>query len=363
MNEFSLLFLFWDANFMKKSKIIFLIELVLNIIAAVFLVINNSFKNLLDVGVVFLLLLLLIWNFLRRKIEISLKLSWLNLMILPAIFTYCLNTVANVLLVKYPVKSVLIAIIYSLLFLVYLLPVVITNAGLVKNKYARVFIAMYYIVLLLFSENLHMNDYLSSFVNWSHSEILNGLALIPIIFCLFKSWDIRAKLNLKFRRYSNIQLIVLLVAVFFAAWYSFFHSYVYIAPTFSQLFWNWDFSEIIPTERAVLWSLGAILFEEGFRYLLIIVLLEVFKVQRGQIDYFLECAIFWIDTLCRTTWPRPNIYNFNASNFCFWLWLLFGDTVLIFWKILVSIAFTFFIRSYCILAFCRWWRNTIMVWQ
>ncbi|WP_244243360.1 hypothetical protein [Lactobacillus crispatus] len=101
MNEFSLLFLFWDANFMKKSKIIFLIELVLNIIAAVFLVINNSFKNLLDVGVVFLLLLLLIWNFLRRKIEISLKLSWLNLMILPAIFTYCLNTVANVLLVKY----------------------------------------------------------------------------------------------------------------------------------------------------------------------------------------------------------------------------------------------------------------------
>lgn len=73
MNEFSLLFLFWDANFMKKSKIIFLIELVLNIIAAVFLVINNSFKNLLDVGVVFLLLLLLIWNFLRRKIEISLK--------------------------------------------------------------------------------------------------------------------------------------------------------------------------------------------------------------------------------------------------------------------------------------------------
>lgn len=107
-------------------------------------------------------------------------------MILPAIFTYCLNTVANVLLVKYPVKSVLIAIIYSLLFLVYLLPVVITNAGLVKNKYARVFIAMYYIVLLLFSENLHMNDYLSSFVNWSHSEILNGLALITIIFCLFK---------------------------------------------------------------------------------------------------------------------------------------------------------------------------------
>lgn len=76
---------------MKKSKIIFLIELVLNIIAAVFLVINNSFKNLLDVGVVFLLLLLLIWNFLRRKIEISLKLSWLNLMILPAIFTYCLK--------------------------------------------------------------------------------------------------------------------------------------------------------------------------------------------------------------------------------------------------------------------------------
>ena len=48
-------------------------------------------------------------------------------------------------------------------------------------------------------------------------------------------------------------------------------------------------------------ELGAILFEEGFRYLLIIVLLEVFKVQRGQIDYFLECAIFWIDTLCRTT--------------------------------------------------------------
>ena len=123
-----------------------------------------------------------------------------------------------------------------------------------------------------------MNDYLSSFVNWSHSETLNGLALIPIIFCLFKSWDIRAKLNLKFRRYSNIQLIVLLVAVFFAAWYSFFHSYVYIAPTFSQLFWNWDFSEIIPTERAVLWRLGAILFEEGFRYLLIIVLLSHFSL-------------------------------------------------------------------------------------
>lgn len=55
---------------MKKSKIIFLIELVLNIIAAVFLVINNSFKNLLDVGVVFLLLLLLIWNFLRRKLRL-----------------------------------------------------------------------------------------------------------------------------------------------------------------------------------------------------------------------------------------------------------------------------------------------------
>lgn len=326
---------------MKKSKIIFLIELVLNIIAAVFLVINNSFKNLLDVGVVFLLLLLLIWNFLRRKIEISLKLSWLNLMILPAIFTYCLNTVANVLLVKYPVKSVLIAIIYSLLFLVYLLPVVITNAGLVKNKYARVFIAMYYIVLLLFSENLHMNDYLSSFVNWSHSEILNGLALIPIIFCLFKSWDIRAKLNLKFRRYSNIQLIVLLVAVFFAAWYSFFHSYVYIAPTFSQLFWNWDFSEIIPTERAVLWSLGAILFEEGFRYLLIIVLLEVFKVQRGQIELtiFLSALFFGLIHYAGLLDQGPifiistqAIFAFGYGCFLATLYLYSGK----FWLVLLS---------------------------
>lgn len=268
---------------MKKTKILFFAELLFNFIIAIFLLVNSSFKKPLIIAAALILFLLLGWNLLKAKSEVNQKLAWANLLLLPVIFYYCLNSAANTLLAKATDTSLLIAIIYSLLLVFYLIPIVLINAGLIKNKYARLFVVAYLIVVLLYSEDLRINDYLTVFTDWHHSEILNGLALIAVIFCLFKKWNIGAKLDLKFKLNSKVQLIILLVMIAFTAWYSFFHSYVEIAPTFSQLFWNWDLSQIMPTQRAVLWSLGAIFFEEVFRYLLIIVLLEAFKGQKGQI--------------------------------------------------------------------------------
>ena len=326
---------------MKKTKVLFLAELLFNFIIAIFLLVNSALKNPLIIVTTLVLFLLLSWNFLKAKSEVSPKLAWANLLLLSAIFYYCLNSAANTLLAKATDTSLLIAIIYSLLLVFYLIPVVLINAGLIKNKYARLLVVAYLIVVLLYSEDLRINDYLTMFYNWPRSEIVNGLALIAVIFCLFKSWNIKAKLNLRFKLNSKAQLLILLVMIAFTAWYSFFHSYVEIAPAFSQLFWNWDLSVIMPTQRAVLLSLGAVLFEESYRYLLIIVLLEAFKGQKGQIalTIFLS-ALFYSLTHCSGLFvPIPVleisaqvIFTFGYGCFLAALYLYSGK----FWLLMLS---------------------------
>lgn len=91
------------------------------------------------------------------------------------------------------------------------------------------------------------------------------------------------------RKQENFQLLVLILLVLFAAWLTFFNTYVYIATVPEQLFFNWDLSILAPTQWTVLRSAGAAIFEETERYLILILLLYIARNSRFQI----QIAIFF----------------------------------------------------------------------
>lgn len=178
-------------------------------------------------------------------------------------------------------------IIFFILYLVDLLPVVMVDYGKVTNAFARILCIIILVLTLLMSGQLTITNNLDFMTNFRGSLISNGLALILLSPFLFHSWEIRLKPDLKFVKTANFQILVLILLLIFGAWYTFFHNYLYIASSFAEMLWQWDLP-IIPNWLAFDWSLGSILFEEVYRYLMIIVLLRAFNKYKFQ----LEIAIF-----------------------------------------------------------------------
>lgn len=331
----------------KKRQILLLCQIIINIVIIGYLLINNVFNstyiNILNKIFIVVLSILLIANLCRKQELINKSVCWLDILTLPEIFSYCLNVLANTLLIKYPNQSLFIVIIYFISFLVFLLPIVFLDLKQIKNQYSRLLIIIWILITLSLSDELHTNDQLEFWTNLSGSEIINGLALIVFSFCLFKQWNIKAKIDLSLQRSNNQQIWFMLFLFIFTIWYSFAHSFFYIAGTFGELFWRTNLDTIIiPSWRAFLWALGAILFEEVFRYLLIITCLKTFRQWHGQIELTillssLFFSLFHYTSLISGRMPfievtAQVIFTFGYGAFLTTLYLYFGKL----WLLMLS---------------------------
>lgn len=299
---------------LSKTKFIFLVQILINIIFAGYLTVNVEKNGLLFINIAILILIFIVNTFILN-LKFQSILHWLNIIFLPAIYSYCLNLLANTLLKEYPAISLEIAIGYIILFLIFLLPIIINDFGQIKNGYARLFVAVEIILVLMLSDALKINDYISFLSDWSGSEIINGVALIITIFFIFKKWNIKLKINLNLFKIAEINYWLLFSLIIFGAWYTFFHNYIYIAPTFSQLFWNYDFSLIFPNVRATLWSLGAILFEEIYRWVLIGIILLAFKNNKMKIEItiFLSALLYGLSHYTNLLPGRMSVLDITSQ--------------------------------------------------
>ncbi|KRL87534.1 CPBP family intramembrane glutamic endopeptidase [Lactobacillus kalixensis] len=175
-----------------------------------------------------------------------------------------------------PASSNILAIIYLLLFLTYLLPVLVVSYGTIQNDYARIIAVILLAIALLASINMDFVTTSELLTHLFRVNIFTGVALIIDGAVLFRRWGFKFKPNLKVK-IVGVQIITWILLIAFAFWLPFFNAFSYFANTFEQLFVGWDFSVILPSDYALLASTGAALFEEIERYIILVLLLYAFR--------------------------------------------------------------------------------------
>ena len=240
------------------------IQLIINILIAGYLLVREN-KNL-DIQIIFgiiLLYIIIARLFIKNQYIEKFNLV-LEIICLPILLTYYLNWLVISLVHFLPAIKLEIITIYLVVILLYLLPTSVVAFGKIHNGYLRIAASIYLFLVFLSSINSSLS------VNVDFIDNLLKMNVFP-------------------RKQENFQLLVLILLVLFAAWLTFFNTYVYIATVPEQLFFNWDLSILAPTQWTVLRSAGAAIFEETERYLILILLLYIARNSRFQI----QIAIFF----------------------------------------------------------------------
>lgn len=272
---------------MKKWRIILEIQIIINLLINITFLITNTHNKPITWIFSLILAYAAIVFFFKANQRFNTFNRWINILALPFAFTFCLNTIIDKLIQQNPANSDLISIIYLIIFLIYLLPVIVVSYGSVKNNYGRIIAVIILAVALLASLDMNFRTSTELLTHLFKVNIFTGLALIIAGLALFKCWGFQFKPNLKVKL-SGWQVITWGILIAFSVWLAFFNTFSYFATSFEQLFFNWDFSYIIPTDYALLRSIGAALFEETERYLILILMLYAFKNRK----HYLVLSIF-----------------------------------------------------------------------
>ncbi|EEJ71293.1 CPBP family intramembrane glutamic endopeptidase [Lactobacillus ultunensis] len=265
------------------------IQLIINILIAGYLLVNVDKQ--LNIQLIFdiILLYITVARFLikdRRVKKIDLA---LEIICLPVLLTYYLNWLVISLTHFLPALKLGIIIVYLILLLLYLLPTVVVDFSKIKNGCFRVITSIYLFLVLLSSINTSLSVNVDFIDNLLKTNVVSGLAFLILTPLLLKQWGFKSQMNVFPGKQKNFQVLVLILLVLFAAWLTFFNTYVYIATVPEQLFFNWNLSILAPTQWTVLRSAGAAIFEETERYLILVLLLYLARNSKFQV----QIAIFF----------------------------------------------------------------------
>lgn len=283
-------------------------QLFLNLLIAGYLLIDAD-KHL---GIQVVLLIILLYLTGARLLGKNQRIREINLgleiIFLPILLTYYLNWLVISLIHRLPILKLEIVVVYLVTLMIYLLPTVMVSFGKIKNNWLRVLSIIYLALILLTSLNMNLSTS-NNFINdLLKVNIVPGLALLILTPFLLKQWGFKFRMNFLPPKKRNFQLGVLILLVIFAVWLSFFNTYIYVATVPEQLFFNWDLSILVPTEWAVLRSVGAAICEETERYLILVVLLYLARNSKYQIQVavFLSAVQFGLLHLI-------NFRNYDAN--------------------------------------------------
>ncbi|UTH91650.1 CPBP family intramembrane metalloprotease [Lactobacillus acidophilus] len=265
------------------------IQLIINILIAGYLLVREN-KNL-DIQIIFgiiLLYIIIARLFIKNQYIEKFNLV-LEIICLPILLTYYLNWLVISLVHFLPAIKLEIITIYLVVILLYLLPTSVVAFGKIHNGYLRIAASIYLFLVFLSSINSSLSVNVDFIDNSLKVNVVSGMAFLILTPFLLRQWGFKFRMNVFPRKQENFQLLVLILLVLFAAWLTFFNTYVYIATVPEQLFFNWDLSILAPTQWTVLRSAGAAIFEETERYLILILLLYIARNSRFQI----QIAIFF----------------------------------------------------------------------
>lgn len=265
------------------------IQLIINILIAGYLVVRGD-QNL-DIQIIFgiILLYIIIARLFIKNQHIEKFNLVLEIICLPILLTYYLNWLVISLVHFLPAIKLGIIVIYLIVLLLYLLPTAVVDFGQIHNGYLRIVASIYLFLILLSSINSSLSVSANFINNLLKVNVVSGLAFLILTPFLLRRWGFKVQINVFSGKQKDFQFLVLILLVLFAAWLTFFNTYVYIAIVPEQLFFNWDLSILAPTQWAVLRSAGAAIFEETERYLILVLILYIARNFKFQI----QIAVFF----------------------------------------------------------------------
>lgn len=243
-------------------------------ISQIYYVINNW-------SVLIALVCIIVIKIIRKK-----KLTQiLSVLFLPYIFLYVWRMAAFFCALKlFPTSQEFIEILFLLLLLVIIVPVTLVNYGEIQNNWFRL------LAVMIMLESFIVNWFYlgkDTFVDLlADSGVVAAIAYMIFAMIVVKRWGYHLAINLKLKQNKYFQFLVLILLIVFAVWYSFVNYFSNVAISWSELFWQWDFSMLttLLNWHSFFTALEAGVMEEMERYLLIVVLLTIFKNKRFQIQ-------------------------------------------------------------------------------
>ncbi|WP_276804175.1 CPBP family intramembrane glutamic endopeptidase [Lactobacillus hominis] len=269
---------------MKKSwRNAFNIQLLFNLVLAIFFIILNH-KN-----IVFLLQNLFAFIFLglfyltrnTQKSSLQRVRTIYIIALSPLIFITYLRNLIGVLVQNFSQLSFLIAVFYVLSYLLVLIPVTTLYFTKITNTFWRFAAVTYLTITLLLTHSVHFPEEYSFLNNFFSTTILYGFIYLILAYFLMKGWGLKFRPVFKPQILSKSFYVLATFIALFSIWFAFFEPLSFKAYDWGTFFFNWDMSTSIPSWKEFFVGVGAGLFEETERYIILVILLFGFRKMKN----------------------------------------------------------------------------------
>ncbi len=269
---------------MKK---VFQAQLYLNILMAVIILINyHTVKDWIYLGILAVAVVV------SKNKRIS---QLINTVLIPMVFIDQVRNLSGIFIQHFSNLTVPIFWIYAIGTIMVLIPVTIVEYGKIKKTIWRLIASVWMINFIIMCcrsltlKNVNPDGFLMSL---NKSGLIYALTILVYVYFAVKSWGYEFYFNLPTFKGKKLQLLSFILIFGLAIWISFFEVFSEFAQRWQELFWNWDFSLLDPTEpvflknawSVYLYSIEAGIGEEAARYINLVLLLVIFKSKKWQIN-------------------------------------------------------------------------------
>ena len=269
---------------MKK---VFQAQLYLNILMAVIILINyHTVKDWIYLGILAVAVVV------SKNKRIS---QLINTVLIPMVFIDQVRNLSGIFIQHFSNLTVPIFWIYAIGTIMVLIPVTIVEYGKIKKTIWRLIASVWMINFIIMCcrsltlKNVNPDGFLMSL---NKSGFIYALTILVYVYFAVKSWGYEFYFNLPTFKGKKLQLLSFILIFGVAIWISFFEVFSEFAQRWQELFWNWDFSLLDPTEQkkiknawsVYLYSIEAGIGEEAGRYINLVLLLVIFKSKKWQIN-------------------------------------------------------------------------------
>lgn len=269
---------------MKK---VFQAQLYLNILMAVIILINyHTVKDWIYLGILAVAVVV------SKNKRIS---QLINTVLIPMVFIDQVRNLSGIFIQHFSNLTVPIFWIYAIGTIMVLILVTIVEYGKIKKTIWRLIASVWMINFIIMCcrsltlKNVNPDGFLMSL---NKSGFIYALTILVYVYFAVKSWGYEFYFNLPTFKGKKLQLLSFILIFGLAIWISFFEVFSEFAQRWQELFWNWDFSLLDPTEpvflknawSVYLYSIEAGIGEEAARYINLVLLLVIFKSKKWQIN-------------------------------------------------------------------------------
>lgn len=179
--------------------------------------------------------------------------TFLSIVFLPFIFMYTYSLLLYTIVQKFPILAIPVYIVYVVGILLILIPVIISQYVKVKDGLIRLLSTIWLIGIVPYLVGIvpivsKKQSKLLFTIN--SSGILYAIIAIICIYILFDKWGYSFYFNFKVKNVGIGYYLILFLALLFITWYAFFHTFLGLAESSKEVFYNWNFSLVNPAYSA-----------------------------------------------------------------------------------------------------------------